>query len=176
VPKFLGIKIPPYRFFPTHLMEKEGPRHWAQLRLLQACERLKIPQELWPQFPKMVLPYEYGGGYVSDERYALPSFEYMYESEAEWKQRARADFEPFLKEQAARYRSSLRSELESGQLTVIKPSRDTTPLELRYEWAARRHCLNKPYKSMAKAGYTAERIRKSVIRTLREAGLRGAVT
>ena len=170
------FKVFPYRYFPTHLMEKEGPRHWAQLRLLQACERLNIPKELWPQFPKLMLPHEYGGGYTYAERCALPTFEYLYESEAEWKQRARDEFEEFLEECAAQFRASLRGEIESGRLTAVKPSRETTPLDLRYEWAARRHCLRVPYKSMAQKGYTEARIRQSVTRILREAGLRADVT
>ena len=153
-------------------MEKEGPRHWAQLRLLQACERLNIPKELWPQFPRLMLPYEYGGGYTTADTFALPSFEYLYESEAEWKQRARDEFETFLEQCAAQYRASLRGEVETGRLTPIKPSRETTPLDLRYEWAARRHCLRVPYKSMAEKGYTEARIRQAVMKILRETGLR----
>src|ERR1017187_2884635 len=129
-----GFRIPPYRYFPTHLMKKEGPRNWAQLRLLQACERLAIPKEFWPQFPRLMLPHKYGGGYLTADRFALPTFEYLYESEGEWKHRARVEFEEFLEEHAAQFRASLRGEIESGGLTPIKPSRDTTPLDLRYEW------------------------------------------
>ena len=166
-----GFKIPPYRYFPTHLMKKEGPRNWAQLRLLQACERLKIPKELWPQFPMLMLPHKYGGGYATVDQFALPTFEYLYESEAEWKQRARDEFGKFLEECAARYRASLRAEIESGGLTPIKPSRGTTPLDLRYEWAVRRHCLKEQYKAMASDKYNADQIRKVVSEILKQARL-----
>jgi hypothetical protein len=153
-------------------MEEQGPRHWAQLRLLQACERLRIPSEFWPRFPDLALPRKYSNGYITSERYALPCFEVLYESEAEWKQRARDGFEKFLEQEAKGFRASLRLDLDSSRLTSIKPSRDTTPLDLRYEWAARRYCLRIPYKSMALKGYTETRIRQSVSRVLREAGLR----
>jgi hypothetical protein len=122
----------------------------------------------------MTLPYEYAGGYISSETFAVPSFDYMYESEGEWKQRAREEFEEFLEERAKENRSSLRMDLHSGRLTAIKPSRDTTPLDLRYEWAARRHCLRLPYKDLAGRGFSEARIRQSVMTVLREAGLRPA--
>jgi hypothetical protein len=50
--------------------------------------------------------------------------------------------------------------------------RDTTPLDLRYEWAARRYCLKHQYKLMSSEIYTSERIRKSVTAILDQTGLR----
>src|SRR5581483_5883433 len=93
-------KIPNYKYFPTHLMEGEGPRHWAQLRFLQACERLSIPQQLWPTFPGMKLPYEYHYNFGFADSFVAPAFSPLYESEQEWRKRAFQAFDEFIKKQA----------------------------------------------------------------------------
>ena len=152
-------------------MEQEGPKHWARLRLLQACERLKIPVKLWPEFGSLMLPREYKFHCCVGEKYEAPSFRRLYESESEWRQRARDDFEKFLDKHATTFREWLKWDLDRGSLTRIKPTRDTAPLDLRYEWAARRYCEKKLYKEMATDEYSADRIRKTVRAIFIEIGL-----
>jgi hypothetical protein len=166
------LQIPPFRYFPTHLLEKEGPRQWARLRILQACERLKIPQELWPKGFPIALPGEYEQQYRWHETYRLPSFRLLYESEAEWRNRAREEFEKHCIEFLEFWRVQIDRQLTRGELTKIRPIRDTTPLELRYDWVARRICLREPYKKLATKGYSEDRIKRSVQRILKEADLR----
>jgi hypothetical protein len=137
---FAEFKIPPYKYFPTHLIAKQGPKQWARVRFLQACERVNIPSTLWPKFQDLSLPRdEYSQEFGTVEPFYLPSFHALYETEAEWRNRSRDLFEQFLDAQAANFRGMLQSYLNSGMLTKIKPVRGTAPLELRYEWAARRY-------------------------------------
>jgi hypothetical protein len=172
LPPLSRFKIPQYRYFPTHLMESEGPKHWAQLRLLQACERINIPQQLWPKFSELRLPHEYGFRYAVGETLVIPSFNPLYESEAEWRDRAHGFLDKFLDKYAVMFRERFRQELDEGRLTKIKPVRDTTPLNLRYEWAARRHCLREPYRTIASSGYTEARVKQAVLKILRKTGLK----
>jgi hypothetical protein len=44
----------------------------------------------------------------------------------------------------------LRVFVKSGFLTKLERPKGEPPLHLRFEWAARRYCLNEPYKEMAK--------------------------
>ena len=81
-------------------------------------------------------------------------------------------FEKFLDKKAALFSKMLQNELAKGTLTRIRPVRGTTPLDLRYEWAARRYCYNTPYKKLATKGYTDDRIKQSVGVILKEIGLR----
>lgn len=162
MPSLSRFKIPPYRYFPTALLESEGPKHWAQMRLLQACERIDIPRKLWPKFSGLNLPPEYGFRYAIKEKMAIPPFNPLYESEAEWRARTHSDLEKLLDRYAVMFRERFQKELNEGSLTKIKPVRDTTPLDLRYEWAARRYCLRFSYKEMATDEHSPEKIRKAV--------------
>ena len=171
MPPLSRFKIPPYRYFPTALLESEGPKHWAQLRLLQACERIDIPRKLWPKFSGLNLPPEYGFRYAIKEKMAIPPFSPLYESEAEWRARTHSDLDKLLDRYKGMFRERFQKELNEGSLTKIKPVRDTTPLDLRYEWAARRYCLNVPYKQLASGGYTDSRIKRIVLQILKESGL-----
>ena len=163
------LKIPPFRYFPTDLLEKQGPKQWARLRLLQACERLKIPHAEWPPFKGVGLAPEYDQSYGSQIPFFLPDFHGLYETEAEWRERARLSFEAFLDEQTAWTRKLFRGGL--NRLTKIRRTRGKVPLELRYEWGAQRYCLKKQYKEMSTDVYTAEQIRKIVTAIFREADL-----
>jgi len=174
---FLWIEIPTYKYFPTHLMEKCGPREWARLRLLQACERLKIPGELWPVFPFPILPRPYNRFYPASECLSLPHFYPLYESEAEWKIRVQSSLDKFIKKEVKDFRRKLESDLRSGFLTPIKQPRDTTPLDLRYDWAAKRFCYRTSFPELVKEeaakgkSYTEARIKQAVAKIFREARL-----
>jgi len=151
-------------------MDRWGPREWARLRILQACERLEIPSKLWPNIPFPALPRPYQYEYrLSD----APAFNPLYESESEWRSRLDA----FVDSQLAEFRKKLRADLDSGFLKPIKQTRTTTPLELRYEWAAKRLCLRTPYRDLADETVGQEKvcdedvIKKAVASILKEACL-----
>jgi hypothetical protein len=94
---FAQFKIPPYKYYPRHLTSVQGPKQWAQLRFLQACERLDIPSRLCPRFPNFHPPMrDYQHSYRPPERFQLPEFNVLNESEAEWRERARKLFEEML--------------------------------------------------------------------------------
>jgi hypothetical protein len=170
------IKIPPYRYFSKHLMNVEGPKHWARIRFLQACERLDIPYKLWPEFARAAVkePTEYGVEFTTAETFSLPAFHTWSESEDEWRARARAEFERFLEKWELWYRGVLEPQIKNGSLIPIKQTRETTPLDLRYEWAAKRFCYNTPYRELAVAGYNEGRIKKTVAAIFREGDIRKA--
>jgi len=149
-------------------MDKCGPKQWARLRILQACERLEIPVKLWPKIPFPNIPRPYYHMYRLPD---APPFHPLYESESEWRERVDA----FVNSQLVFFRNKLRADLESGFLTPIKQTRDTTPLEVRYNWVAKRICYRTPFPELAKAegkGYTMERIKRAVNLIITEAGLR----
>jgi hypothetical protein len=157
-------------------MERSGPKQWARLRLLQACARLDIPNQLWPKIPFPNLPRRYIQSYSVSAPLELPSFFPVDESEAEWKARVQKAVNAFVEKELSRFREKLQSELKGGYLTRIKPTRDTTPLDLRYEWAAKRICYRTPYRDLAEEvaakGYTQERIKRAVNLIIKETGLR----
>ena len=75
------------------------------------------------------------------------------------------------------FRRQLERDLETGFLTPIKQTRETTPIEVRYEWVAKRICLRISYNDLARQkyqgnSYTEDSIKKSVNRVITEAGLR----
>jgi hypothetical protein len=139
---------------------------------MQACERLEIPQALWPKFAGLHLPHEYQEKYTTEESFPMTVFNVLYETENEWRQRARVDFETYMDGWAAVFRRSLQSQLDSGALVPIKQLRGDTPLELRYEWAAKRHCRKLSFKEMSSEVHSPEKIRKTVGPILKELGLK----
>lgn len=177
-PSLAVFVIENFRYFPTHLLEKHGPKQWARLRILQACERLDIPAKLWPKFPFPEPPRPQQHHYRVIEQLSLPSFFPLYESEAEWKNRVESVVDAFMEKELDRFRAILQRELKDKTLTPIKQTRETTPLELRYEWTAKRICYRTPYRELAKEesdkGYTEQRIKEAVNTIIREAGLRQA--
>ncbi len=176
LPSFASFTIPNFRYFPTHLWEKQGPKQWARFRFLQACERLNIPSDRWPKFANLDLPREQAFSYLTRDTLSIPSFFPLHESEAEWRQRAQELFDAFLDMHATKFRSWFKEEVDKGTVTKVKPIRDTTPLDLRYEWAAKRICYNTPFRELAKQeaakGYTEHRIKQAVKRIITETGLR----
>jgi hypothetical protein len=170
---FLWLEIPAYKYFPTHLMERCGPKQWARLRILQACERLEIPVKLWPKFPFPVMPRRYNHFYRASGTAPLPDFFPLHESEAEWKVKAQSFLGELVEKELAGFRRKLESDLKTGFLTPIKQMRDTTPLELRYDWTAKRLCYRTPYAQLAKEeaakGYTEARIKQTVGKIITEA-------
>jgi hypothetical protein len=164
------LKVPMYKYFPAHLMGRVGPQQWARLRLLHACERLKIPNTLWPRWP-LELPRRQEHVFPFKKQLDLPPFRPLEETIPEWKARCQLVFETFFHERAHAAKEWLNAEVESGRLKKIPPTRNTTALDLRYDWAAKRMCLNVPYKSLATDGYSIDRIKQAVLKIVRETGL-----
>jgi len=104
--------------------------------------------------------------------FSVPSFHRLYESESEWRERAHKGLDLFLDRYADEFDAWFKQQIKDGHLTKIKITRDTSPLELRYEWAAQRYCLRKPFKEMATDKYKVERICKAVNRIFKATGLK----
>jgi hypothetical protein len=125
-------------------------------------------------FPKLPRKFEYA--YRVSSPAEIPSFFPLYESEAEWRHNVHLKIDEYLDQQLHRFRQQLSSDLKEGRIRAIKQNRDTTPLNLRYEWAARRVCYRTPFAELAKPeaskGYTVDRIKRAVARIISEADLR----
>jgi hypothetical protein len=154
-------------------MAQYGPEQWERLKILQTCERLEIPVKLWPTFPFPQLPYLQSVQFripVRADKLELPPFRPLEESIAEWKQRCHAALDMGLNEYAAKFKAQFQDAVKQGIYTKLPQTRDTTPIELRYEWAAKRICYRIPYKELAIKGYTTDRIKQSVLQILKSAG------
>jgi hypothetical protein len=167
---FESFTVPDFRYFPTHLLEKQGPKQWARFKFLYACQRLRIAKELWPRF-QLGYPRPIRHSYLVADTLSIPSYELLYESEAEWRKRAHELLEKLLDKHGAAFRVRLKRAVDDGLLTKIRAVRGTSPLDLRYEWAARHYCLEDDYKEMSSEKYSADRIGKTVRAILREVGL-----
>jgi hypothetical protein len=141
--------------------------------ILQACERLGIPQGQWPNFDGkgLRLPLPYKAVLKTDVAFRLPEFNYLYQTEGDWRQRAREAFDEFLDTWTDMFSASVHLELSLGRLTPIAQPRGDTPIERRYEWAAQRYCLKTPFKEMATEQDNADKIRKAVYKIWDEAGI-----
>jgi hypothetical protein len=155
-------------------MKRCGPEQWERLRIWQACERLEIPVKLWPKFAFPQLPIaEAVRMYIPNrpEKFDLPPFHPLTESIPEWRKNCHAALDKTLDEYAEKFQAQFQRGIKGGFYTKIPQSRDTTPLNLRYEWAAQRICYRTPYKKLEKGGYSAERIKQSVLQILKKAGI-----
>jgi hypothetical protein len=57
-----------------------------------------------------------------------------------------------------------------GKVSTVRDK--NTPIELRYEWAARRYCLRTPFKVMATDSHDADKIRKAVAKVFEDVGVK----
>lgn len=164
----LDYKIPPYRYYPTRLLPS-GTRDWSRVRFLQACERLRIPPDRWPKFKTLTLPGD-AHHYIQDEEpFHLPRFDILQDSIEGWRKRTdqafRAHCENFLK----RVSDGIADAVSRGILSKIeRHSEKAAPLQLRFEWAARRYCYNEPYKDLSTAVHSPETVRKAVAKVFLE--------
>jgi hypothetical protein len=173
-----SFTIPEFKYFPTHLMDKSGPKFWARMRILQACERLEIPQTLWPQIPLPRLPLRNELAYRLNAQIDFPPFLPLQQTIAEWKSECQKVFDTTFAEQSQAISEKFQREARRGAFTKIPPVRGTTPIDLRYEWAAKKlyyrytyHEISQQETAKGKA-YTQERIKTTVLRILKEADLR----
>jgi hypothetical protein len=173
------FRVPRYRYFPTHLMDKCGPEQWERMRILQACERLEIPTKLWPKISFPHLPRQLAvRSYLPIkpeklERLDFPPFSWLEETISDWKRRCHERFDVYLQEYAEKFEAQFQEALMQGAYKKIPSTRDTTPINLRYEWAARRFCYRTLYRKLAdpKSGYSEERVKHAVRQILKKAGL-----
>jgi hypothetical protein len=139
--------------------------------LLQACHRLKIPDDRWPVFTGGLMVRPEGYGHVSHEfpAFRLPIFEQNQESLMEWRSRAERLFREHCDIFMKMVDQQIEHQIKTGSLTrVVQPDEKASPLNLRYEWAARKYCFNEQYKSMASGKHSPETIRKAVSKILSE--------
>jgi hypothetical protein len=145
------------------------------MRLLQACERLKIPNQLWPKIPFPVLPRQQIHLYRTNGPLHLPNFFPLYETEAQWKAKVQLFVDDFVRRETNAFSWRLRAEVRQRHLKPIKQTRDTTPLNVRYEWAAKRICLKQSFPEIAaksKPLASVDAIKKAVYQIMRETGLK----
>jgi hypothetical protein len=169
----LRFRVPRYRYFPANQLKQCGPQHWERMRILQACEKLNIPTSLWPKFAFPVIRSQSLRMFIPNrpEKFDLPPFDPLTQSVKEWRTQCHAAFDKTLDEYSAKFSAKFNEFLREGLYVKIPQTRDTTPLDLRYEWAARRLCYRTPYKELEEQGYTYERIKQSVLQILKNAGL-----
>ncbi|HTX40580.1 MAG TPA: hypothetical protein VMD25_02035 [Acidobacteriaceae bacterium] len=164
------FQVPRYRYFPTPLFDRFGPKQWERLKILQTCERLKIPLELWPNFPfpqmPMIRPIQFSDS-SEGNKLQLPVFRPLEESIAEWKRRCHSALDETLDKRARILEAQFQAAVQDGLYRKVPQQRGTTPADLRYEWVAKRICYRMPYKELASGGYSAERIKQSVLQILK---------
>lgn len=175
-PSLSDVRIPCFRYFPTDPKQNYGPQQWERFRIVQACDRLGIPRQLWPKCPLPYSPHERVRKWiiVRPEKFKdLPPWEPLTETIAEWRKQSRVAFEKILDEYAEKFQMEFQRDLAEGKFKKVPSTRNTTPLNLRYEWAAQRHCYRTPYKKLAdpEKGYSEERVRRAVLQILKKAGL-----
>jgi hypothetical protein len=169
------FSVPRYRYFLTAHMKRCGPEQWERLRILQACERLEIPFKIWPKWKFPELPRGIKQEFRIPDRFDIPPFRPLEESIAEWKTRCHQILNDSLEKYAQKLNAQFQEALKRGIYTKIPQTRTTTDLDLRYEWVAQRICYRKQYKELASGGYSAERIKQSVLQILKKARLKEGI-
>ena len=164
-------QVPDYRYYPTKGLPN-GPRDWSRVRLLQACERLGIPEDRWPHFDHVTLPAKDVRLNLTASCFQPPSFDVLRDTDTQWRERAvdlfRRRCDAFLETVEGKIGDSV----TGGVLTRIERSKDRiSPLVLRYEWAARRYCYNEPYRDLSTSEHSPDKIRKAVAKILAEAAI-----
>ena len=102
-----------------------------------------------------------------------PLLNVFFDSDMSWREKAESLFrqhcDTFLKKVAAK----VDDDVARGVLTRIERSKDrSSPLTLRYEWAARRYCYNEPYKDLATNEYSPSNIQKAVSKIFEDTAIR----
>ena len=170
----LDYKLPEYRYYPAKLLPN-GSRDWSRVRFLQACERLKIPEDRWPQFTEALnlpgqSPARYG---VTSTPFPVPHFDVLRDSATEWRARAEEVFRKHCDAVLSSIAIRIQELVSIGVLTRIERPKDMASLNLRYERAARRYCYNEPYKDLATDKDSPDKIRKAVAKIFTEAQIHG---
>jgi hypothetical protein len=165
-------KNPGYLYYPTNLLP-HGTRDWERVRFLQACERLNIPIELWPDFGPLELPKRFKVS-KSPPVFVPPSFDPLRDSAESWRRRANKLFREHCNTFLNQIKADITDWVERGVLTKIKQRKRADSMLLRFEWAARRHCLGESYKDIARnSKHSPEMIRQAVHRILTSVQIKG---
>lgn len=145
----------------------------SRWRFLKTCKRLGIPHHLWSDVQFHAIPGTEAAIYQWHP-FDLPPFNITIDTESAWKQRAQAKFKEACDELLAWTRSEIKKKLEAGHIQRVKPTRQgggNAPIELRYEWAAKRYCLDTDYKDLATSAYNADRVKQAVAQIFAEADI-----
>lgn len=109
-----------------------------------------------------MVPHSFGKSCTTQETFSLSAWNQLHETESQWRQRVRYEFDAYLNQWATVFAKDLEREIASGKLTALPQIRGDVLLETRYEWAAKRHCLRLGFKEMATDEHSADKIRKAV--------------
>jgi hypothetical protein len=101
----------------------------------------------------------------------VPPFDILQDSAAEWRARAEDLFRQYCEDFLATVSEKLDGDVSAGILVKIEKPRDTTPLDLRYEWASRRYCLRESFKEISTPEYGSDRVKHAVYGIYKLAGL-----
>ena len=166
-------QVPDYRYYPTNRLPN-GTRDWARVRLLQACERLRIPEDRWPEFNHFTLPAQDLRLRMTASSFQPPSFDLLRDTGAQWRKRAAALFRRHCDAFLETVEGKIGDSVTGGALTRIERSKGKkSPLVQRYEWAARRYCYNEPYRDLATVEHSPDQIRKAVAKIFAEVEISG---
>lgn len=158
------------RYISAHLMPR-ALRDIHRAFLLQACRRLKIPEDRWPTFPGGInLMGMIGRISVSLPAFEMPEFSELSESLPAWRKKTEKLFRAYCDSYMKLIDEEIDRQLQAGRIVRIEqPDENAIPLNLRYEWTARKYCYNEPYKDMASANHSPETVRKTVSKILNKA-------
>jgi hypothetical protein len=166
----IDYKLPDYLYYPTRLLPV-GTRDWARLRLLQACHRLGIPRDLWPDF-RVTRPRRFTIS-KTPPPFTAPAINILEEGATRWRHKANQEFRKHCDEFLRKVTVDIKDWIATGHLTRIKRAQGETPDLQRFEWAAERYCRGKRYKDMASDKYSDVSIRQAVRRIYKSAELEG---
>jgi hypothetical protein len=160
-------KIPDYRYYPKSLLAA-GTRDWSRVRFLQACEKLNIPYNRWPDFEPLKLPGDHHY-YMKSPVFPTPAFDLLQDSATQWRENAEHLFREHCDDFLKKVSNGIGKAVTSNVLMRIERPKDSgSPLALRYEWAARRYCYNEAYKDLATNEHSPEKVRKAVTKIFSE--------
>jgi hypothetical protein len=166
-------RIPNYRYFPARLLPN-STRDWARVRFLQACERLNVPHDLWPDFREILdLPPQGRTTERGCPVFCPPNFDLLTDAATEWRRRAEMEFGKHCDTFLRGLDDEIQRLLRRGILTRIRRPKGKATLDQRYEWAVRRCCLGHRFKDIATAEFSEVMIRKAVNRIFSEVKLKG---
>jgi hypothetical protein len=144
------------------------------MQFLQACHRLDISDDLWPDFRSLTLPQKVAITKVAPP-FTAPGINILLQGASEWRKKANQAFRKHCDDFLTKVAEDIKDSLATGYLTRIKQAKGRASVALRFEWAALRYCLGKSYKDIAKdeKEFNDQAIRQAVHRIYVSAELKG---
>ena len=152
-----------------------------QLQFLQACERMKIAREKWPDF---TIPATSTAPVTIQPRalvVELPAFDVRHDSQKEWLSRVDRLCKKQARQIAKECQDSIRAAERKGILIPLKRSRVRSSSQARrMEWASLHHCEKLSFGRIQQLnkynpeGCGLHQIKNAVRRILRELGVQNA--